>query len=211
MKASSDSAHVDTLAPPEVQSNRVRLRLMSPTDFEWLYQISLDPVQGWRWRFRGATPSREQFGRMIHEGVACQYVAERLEQCVPLGCVVLYDVHTQGHGKVAVLKDPACDDAGLMIEATALFVEYVFKVFPLRKLYAQAPDYTYVDFRSGAGRYFVEEGRFIEHEYYDGRWWDLVTLALSRQRWHDVSARVLSLLFSTYGPNGVTTNHMEDE
>lgn len=105
---------------------------MTPADFEWLYRASLDPSQAWQWRYGGATPAREQFLQLLHEGVTCQYVVEQRSTGAAFGHVSLYGLHSQGHAQLAAMKDPTFPDRGLMIEAVALFVNYAFRVFPLR-------------------------------------------------------------------------------
>jgi RimJ/RimL family protein N-acetyltransferase len=73
----------------------------------------------------------------------------------------------------------------------ALFLEYVFTCWDLRKLYMQLPEYNYEQFASGAERFFVVEGRQREHTFFGGRHWDQLTLAIYRQTWFAHSARIL--------------------
>ena len=42
---------------------------------------------------------------------------------------------------------------------------------------------SYRAFKSGLGRFFVEEGRLKEHSFWNGRFMDLLILAVYRETW----------------------------
>lgn len=65
----------------------------------------------------------------------------------------------------------------------ALLIEHLFAEFDLRKVYAEVMGPNLDAFGSGAGRLFAVEGRLIEHEFHDGRYHDMVVLAVTRERW----------------------------
>lgn len=73
--------------------------------------------------------------------------------------------------------------SGLMVEAAVLFLDYCFRVWNLRRVYLDAPEYNMDQFASVATVGFAEEGRMIEAEFFDGRYWDRVFLGISRDRW----------------------------
>ncbi len=76
----------------------------------------------------------------------------------------------------------------------ALFVDYLFAVWPFRKLYAESAEYNYRQFSSGADRYFVEEGRLREHRYYLGSYYDEIIVALYRETWIEQCGRVMNAI-----------------
>jgi hypothetical protein len=41
---------------------------------------------------------------------------------------------------------------------------------------------------------FVEEGRFREHTWHDDRYWDVIRLAMYREKWNEVRDRARLLL-----------------
>lgn len=172
---------------PALRGRRVLLRAVLPADFEFLYRLNLESDIAVRWRHRGATPSPEQFIATLWQGVVAQYIIEELATSQPIGQVYLHRVDTgnaTGYAAVAVLGSFA--RRGFALEAGGLFLDHVFKVWNLRKIYAESLDFNYSNFATGAGRYFREEGRLGEHEYHDGRYWDLVILALYREEWMNI-------------------------
>ena len=78
---------------------------------------------------------------------------------------------------------PDAARSGWAIECLALFFNYVFTAWNFRKLYAVVLENNYEELESGMGKWFVTEGRLEEHEYYDGRYWDLVFLTIRREDW----------------------------
>ncbi len=107
-----------------------------------LYRAALDPSWSYRWRFRGATPSPQAFGALLFEGVHCQLVARHPVSHELLGLVVAYDYQPEpGHVKVGFVRTAAGALGGLMIEAMFLFVDHLFRTFPLRKVYSEVPEY----------------------------------------------------------------------
>ena len=71
----------------------------------------------------------------------------------------------------------------LPLEAFMLFLDYLFTVFGFRKLYGEVLEFNLTSFRSIIGKIAHEEGRLRDHEYFDGRYWDLVFLAIYREEW----------------------------
>jgi RimJ/RimL family protein N-acetyltransferase len=160
------------------------LRPVLPNDVEYLYRLSVHPDVTWRWRYRGQSISFDQFAQQLWAGTLVHFVVERIEGNQPIGYVQAFDA-SERHGwcHFAVMLDPALERSGWAIECLALFFNYVFTAWNFRKLYAVALENNFDDLKSGAGRWFVTEGRLEEHEYYDGRYWDLVMLAVRREDW----------------------------
>ena len=52
----------------------------------------------------------------------------------------------------------------------------------------------YEQFASGNGSWFVTEGRLAEHEYYDGRYWDLIFLTVRREDWEASGPKIVAKL-----------------
>jgi RimJ/RimL family protein N-acetyltransferase len=180
--------------PPPLRGQLVRLRPLFQTDYEALYRIALDERVGYRWRHRGTTPSPEAFVRGLWERVLVQFVIERVEDAAVLGLVSAYDVHPAGFAYLAVLTRADAVGTGWAWEAVSLLVGYVFANWPLRRLYAEALEFNYATFASGAGTYFEELGRLREHEFALGRYWDMVILGLDRERWTSLASRLQGYL-----------------
>ena len=82
-----------------------------------------------------------------------------------------------------------------MMEGCGLFIDFLFRTQPLRKIYLRAPEYNLQRFASvievGA---FRIEGRLNEHRFYDGRYWDEIILALYLPQWREMRKNLLSVL-----------------
>lgn len=178
--------------PPVLESRRVRLRALRPSDYEWLYDSAMSTSVGFRWRYRGATPSPEQFVTSLWEGVLAQFVVEGCEKKLPRGLVTIFNANfREGFAHISVLSHPDSVGRGHVLEGLGLLIDYAFRVWGFRKLYAESLEVNLRQFASGLGRYFVEEGRLKDHEAYGGAFWDLVVLAIWREAW--VAARTLGI------------------
>jgi RimJ/RimL family protein N-acetyltransferase len=172
-----------------------RLRPIFPPDIEWLYALSARADTTFRWRYHGETPSPQSFANALWQTVLAQFVAEEIRSAKNFGLVVAYAADNRnGHARVAVLFDSNHRDQGWPIEACALFISYLFAMFPLRKLYFEGPDYNVEQYASALRNLLIEEGRLKGHLYYDGRYADFVTLALYRETWEHRVAPIVENL-----------------
>lgn len=174
-------ASVDGL--PRV-GRHVRLRAVDPSDLGDLYRLEVASPAAVRWRFRGRTPSPEEHARSVWAGVTATFVVASNTTNAVLGLVSMYDYSAEN--QIAFISAIGQQDAlqsGLMVEAAVLFLDYCFRVWNLRRVYLDAPEYNMDQFASVATVGFAEEGRMIEAEFFDGRYWDRVFLGISRDRW----------------------------
>jgi len=172
-------------------THRLKLRPVYPDDVPMLYKAAMDPTHSFRWRYRGATPSVGEFADGLHEGTLVQFIIERLDDGRPQGLVAAYRASMDaGHAYVAFqrISPPGHRGAGEMFEGLYLFVQYLFRTWNFRKLYAEVPGYNYPDLASGEGVLFDVEGRLRDHDYHDDRFWDQYLIAIHRDRWHDATA-----------------------
>jgi RimJ/RimL family protein N-acetyltransferase len=184
------------LVAPLLTGRHVRLRPIMPGDYEYLYLLTTHEKLGWRWRYRGSTPSPELFQQQLWQGVAAQFVVEHLGDQKPIGFVQAFDPNDRnGHCHFAIVLDPALERTGWALEALLLFLDYLFTIFNFRKLYAEVPEFNYASFASGNERDFKIEGRLREHDWHAGRYWDLFFLAVYREdwerRWHPKVQRLI--------------------
>lgn len=136
-----------------------------------------------RFRLRGQTPSPEAFHRLLWDAVLCQFLVCRADR-VPVGLVSCFEADLRNrYANLAALANPAVPTATGMPRGLAAFVTHLFRTFELRKLYAHMLERSYAQVASGDGRLFHIEGRLIDHEYVDGRYEDLVLLAVHRDDW----------------------------
>ncbi len=184
----SDASRV---RPPLQQGRLVRLAILEPKHYDALYAISTDAQTGFRWRHKGTIPSPERFVQSLWEGVLAQFVVERRDTGQVVGQVVAYDANVKNRfAWIAVAGRADEMGSGRMMEATALFIDWLFAMWDFHKLYAESLEYNYAHFASGEGDVFRLEGRLREHEYYDGKRWDLLQIAVYRRDWSKSALRL---------------------
>ncbi len=179
--------------PPSLTGRRVRLRPLAQSDFEFVYQLAADEEVGFRWRTRGMTPAPEAFLGLLWSGVDVQFtiVDGRTERLV--GLVTAYGGDAQaGHVRMAMMAVPDVMGSGWIIEAATLFIDYLFAVMNLRKIYFDVPGFNFDTSLGRLGRWFRTEGTLRDHDYYGGRYWDQHILALYRDDWAEPAPRASS-------------------
>jgi RimJ/RimL family protein N-acetyltransferase len=169
---------------PALESRHVRLRPVSPADIGPLYELALDPDVLWRWRSRGTTPSPESFAQNLWSETLVQFVVCTPDSARPLGLVTAYHADLRNRwAYIAAVMAPSTWRQGWPLEASMLLIDYLFRIFDLRKLYLESLEFNASQYSSAVGSFLVEESRLVAHEYYSGRWWDLITYALYRDVW----------------------------
>ncbi len=164
---------------PVLSSHAVRLTPIVQSDLDFLYELTIQPQTGFRWRYRGTPPSPEQFAADLWTHVLVQFVARRVGGNQPVGQVVAYGAdQTMRHAYVGAVFQPSFAGTGLAAQAVAVFVRYLFHSFPFRKLYLEIPGFNWSELRSGQDRIFSVEGVLRDHYYYAGREWDKYLCAI---------------------------------
>jgi RimJ/RimL family protein N-acetyltransferase len=176
-----------TVPPPPLtvaEGSRVRLRHVTPNDYEFIYAIETTGNRTARYRLGGTTPGPENFAQSIWKNVLTVFLVERLEGSVPLGTVIAYgEDFRNGHAKIAAVFSPTLASGGAFLEGAELFINYLFATFPLRKLYGDVVALNLDSFISALGRVIVEEGRLRQHVFAEGTYHDLVIIAIYRDDW----------------------------
>lgn len=192
--ARSDGGAVVTPSGPPLVGRRVRLRAIVPADYEFLYALATSE-HAYRWRYRGVTPSPEGFAQLLWHQTLAQFIVERRENGQRLGQVSAFDANERnGFCHIAMMLDPNLTGTGWALEAGALFINYLFSLWNFRKLYGEVLESNFGDFASGAGSWFRVEGRLTQHEFYAGRYWDLLLLALHREDWEPAGVELVRRL-----------------
>jgi RimJ/RimL family protein N-acetyltransferase len=162
---------------------RIVLRPLTPADHDWLWRLCTHPDGLARWRYLGTTPSYE---RVVQDfsNMWVQFVAVDRRTNERVAHVYAYNPKpADAHAWVAVAADPGHRRWGIGVEACILLIEYLFATFGLHKVYAEALEFNYEQFASGAGTIFDVEGHFVDDVRFQGRWWDRYVLAFHRDRW----------------------------
>ena len=75
-----------------------------------------------------------------------------------------------------------------------MLFQYLFHTYEFRKIYLDVHDFKEGSFGSVIANSCVEEGRFSQHTWYDDRYWDMVRLALYRDKWPELRDRARLVL-----------------
>lgn len=172
-----------------------RLRPLGQNDYGYLYDLSLSAKNNARWRYRGATPSPERFVADLWSGVLAQFLVETPEPRKRAGLLVAYNADlANGTVYLGVLIDNIHHRKVWPLEGVLLFVDYLFQNWTFRKVYAETTEFSAAHFSSGARVLFEEEGRFRDHQYFQGRYWDYIYYSLTRKHWEEQGRKLLDKL-----------------
>jgi len=73
-----------------------------------------------------------------------------------------------------------------------MLISYLFRVWPFRKVYLESIAFNTEQFGNVPASLFVEEARLHDHVFYDGAYWDTVTMAVYREAWNNSGAETNS-------------------
>jgi RimJ/RimL family protein N-acetyltransferase len=183
-QAQSMDGRVEDLRP-----RLARLRPIIPADYQFLYELTISEDIGYRWRYYGPFPTYESFVQSFQRNDNPQFVVVQSAQTESgqrgyAGWVMSYKFDpANGTAYIGVIIAQPFIGSGIGIEAAGLFLDYLFRYWNLRKIYSEAPEYTFRSYRSGLGKVFREEGVLLGHRYYDGRFWDEHIIAVYREDW----------------------------
>lgn len=177
---------------PSLQGRNVALRPVGPEDYHSLRGVELSPELGPRWRFRGTTPSPEQWSQATWSSTLAQFLVIKRPSNKPIGVTAVHQANFQdGFAYMSAAHFEPSQPSPAMMIGLAIFLNYVFACWDFRKLYMEVPEYNYDQFSSVVTQYGQLEGRLRDHLYFNGRHWDLLTLAIYRDHWQSVGARAV--------------------
>jgi hypothetical protein len=171
----------------------VRLRVIEPSDYPWIRRAEMGSPLSFRWRLAGQHVQPEHYAADFWRDVLAGFVFEHRSQA-GRGIVLAhgYDPRYRFcHVSIAHLEPSghAIPDAQCVVEAFKMLVDYAFQGWDLRKIYLECADFNVHQFESFLDRCDLE-GRLIDHLFLGGRWWDLRTYAIWKERWQFLSADI---------------------
>lgn len=180
---------------PTLVGRRVELLPVTAQHYDFLLDLEWSADRVAFNRFRGITPSPDAFVNAVWGAVAANFLVMESSSRMPLGLVVLHNLDSRnGNAHVSVVSTRH-DDSGLgVMEGLALLIDYAFKLWPLRKLYAEVAEPNLRHFRSAVDVVFEVEGHLKGHYFFDGQHWDQYILSLTREHWDDVVSDYRDLL-----------------
>jgi hypothetical protein len=160
------------------------MRPILHADYEQLYFAALEPSNAYRWRYRGRTPSMDEFVGGLSAGSLAEFVFARSDSN-QLGayCVAYEHDANAGHCAFAVQRlnfDRSFDTC--VIESVGLFLNYLFETFALRKVFAHIPEYNFPSFGL-LPDVFAREGERSDYYWHGGRFWSEITISTTREDW----------------------------
>jgi hypothetical protein len=169
---------------PSLQGRHVYLRAIMPEDYRFLRQMETSSPIAHRWRLRGAVPSPEAWAQGLAQGTLAQFMVLARKDHRPAGMISFYNPSFQdGYAWLAAARFDGPEPSPLLMLGLGLAVDYAFTCWNFRKLYMEVPEYNYSQFASSAERWCEVEGRWRDHWYFDGQLWDMLTLAIYREKW----------------------------
>jgi hypothetical protein len=179
-------------APPALETPQVFLKAVTPDDYPFLRHAQSNAELLFRSRYRGATPSPDQWVQQLWSGRLAQFIVGAQDGNTPIGLVAVYEPNfQQGYAYLSAERFDPSRRSPLMIIGFALFLNYVFSCFDFRKLYMELPEFNYDQFASGEGRYFELEARLRDHSFFGGRYWDELVLAIYQDKWQEGEGRLM--------------------
>jgi hypothetical protein len=185
----------DDAPEPRLEGRRVRLRPVGPADYGFVATLETHPAVHFRWRHRGTTPSPERLIASLWEGALVVFLVEG-RAGASLGVIAAYGADLRnGHCSFGLACVPDLPRApSPAFDAVVLFVDYLFALWPLHKVYAEAPGFAFAQYASAVPVLFEQEGLLREHDFYMGRRWDKHILAVSRRAWAVRRRRLLPIV-----------------
>jgi RimJ/RimL family protein N-acetyltransferase len=168
------------------QGSIVQLRPVIPADYQHFYMAAMSPGQAHRWRFRGRTIAPDQFERTFFDGVLAQYSIVNRDNGDLLGLAVAYNSDlSAGYTYLGLLRIPSIRrPRGAGIEGAMLMIEYLFRNFPLRKLYFEVPTYNLDLVQSLVdSQLAVQEGVLHDHFFFEEGFVDQHIIAIYKATW----------------------------
>ena len=131
--------------------------------------------------------------QMLWQNVLCNYMVCRAKTGESVGLATAYNADLRnGHAYLALVLVPEAVGSLIGHDANLLMVNYLLRGWNFRKLYGETSARNVeAFFRSAVGKELHIEGRLKDHEYYDGRYWDTLIVALYREEWERIIARRL--------------------
>lgn len=164
---------------------RACLRPISDADIDALHAAELADGMLHRWRFGGVTPTRSEYAAALWRDVTSQFVVVGGARAELVGLVAAYR-HDVQNGHAFVLAARFAEGLGATVcfaEGFALFIDYLFSLFDLRKLYFESPQYNLAQFGSAIGPLFEIEAIRVGEVFALGEYFDVMILSIERERW----------------------------
>jgi RimJ/RimL family protein N-acetyltransferase len=181
--------------------NYARLRILDSTDADYVRRLRNSPAVVSRFQYRHFISDVQQQGfvRSLAESTSQVYfVAERLPGGEPFGVYFAREIdHRNQRADNGVFLDESMSGTGVeAFEGAFLLLDYEFRYLNLRKVCAEVLSDNPRALRFNAALGMRQEGVRRDHLFYDGRFHDLVELALFRDDFYDRPTPVMRMFLA---------------
>lgn len=128
---------------------------------------------------------REWFCEQLKYGFHDFYMIVSKNDDKPIGYAHNYDFSLQnGHCKIVTYLVQDYRDAGIGGISTIMFIDMLFKLYPLRKVYTAIYNYNQRSLFNNQKAGFTEEGVLNKYRYYHGEYHALHIMSIDRQTFY---------------------------
>jgi RimJ/RimL family protein N-acetyltransferase len=163
----------------EIRGRWTTLRLPDRGDYDSIYEIALSAESAWMWRGRVRGP--ETFVDSLWTGILSNLVVVSNDTQQVVGLLQAYS-HNPLHQVcyMNVFLHDSVQGAGWPLEGLGMFLNFLFKHYNLRKVYAEMTESSLSRLGSNFGNWATIEGRLKEHVFVDGVFVDVTIVAIYR-------------------------------
>ena len=167
-----------------IEGDRVRLRALGPQDYprlnEFMNDVDFALLMGNPPRPIGSANLTEFLDNLVRDKVNVTFAIE-VDRVFIGSCGLFTFDRVAGTAELGIgIGDRAYQGKGYGREAVALLVDYGFRLLNLRKIWLKTSPDNQRAIRSYQAVGFVHEGRHREHVWSDGKYVDLLLMALFR-------------------------------
>ena len=130
--------------------------------------------------------SKDDFCEWFHFQVTNRFHEFRVieDKGIFAGFCYSYDYQPDGVAKTAVCVSPEYRSSGIGAVGELLFLDELFRMYPIRKIYNHVYAYNENSLRSNLDGGFEIEGQLKEYRFLDGAYHDLFILAITREKFY---------------------------
>jgi RimJ/RimL family protein N-acetyltransferase len=174
----------------------ISLRPISKDDVPTFFRWRADMLNHHLWSSQKRIPTLEEFAaeadHLFRQSTTFLVMSNRDD--APAGFVQAYNMNpAEGWGFFVTYVTPQYR-RGYGVEASIALLDYLFRSYPLRKVYADVYEFNQQSISPLLSGGFVEEGRFRQHIWFRDRYWDVIRLAMYRDGWYKFRERTHFLL-----------------
>lgn len=169
-------------------------RLSLRVDSKALYKMMSAPDQ-YLFSARVTFNSQEMFENWLRARISHEfhdfYTIRSSDLDCPIGFAYNYDFSLKdGHCKLCIYLDSMHRTLGLGAIAAIRYINILFELYPLRKIYLTIYDYNKQSLQSNLHAGFCEEGVLSDFRYYDGAYHSLHYLSITRKKFQETLLRL---------------------